>query len=355
MKKDYSMEDIFAAKLREARRKYEGRTLSTGDMPLTAALREYVTGDMSPALRSLSQATRDRCAANGTAYGIGLMYPMETRSISTISSKSATITEEIFDLLGGIRNKLVLNQVGAQFITGLKGDIGFVTYSGATVEWADEVGYHDESSGEFTRTTLSPKRLTAYVDVSKELLLQCNEDLDKFLINDFAAAIASELQAAILGDHTHDDKKPDGLFTGATLKMTGPVDYKKIVGLQAEVYDNALNYAYITNNAGYAKLKGTLKVKDAAEGFIIDKFDKDPNNYCADFPLFRTNDVPDIDGEHGIIFGDFSELVIGQWGDLDITVDPYTQATSGMIRLVVNSWFDAAVRRKNAIALGSFS
>lgn len=55
-----------------------------------------------------------------------------------------------------------------------------------------------------------------------------------------------------------------------------------------------------------------------------------------------------------IAFGDFSELVIGQWGDLDITIDPYTRATDATIRLVVNTWFDAIVRRDSAIAVGSF-
>ena len=74
---------------------------------------------------------------------------------------------------------------------------------------------------------------------------------------------------------------------------------------------------------------------------------------CADYPLYQTNDIPDIDGGHGIAFGDFSELIIGQWGDLDITVDPYTKATDGEIRLVVNTFFDAMVRRDGAIAVGT--
>ena len=75
---------------------------------------------------------------------------------------------------------------------------------------------------------------------------------------------------------------------------------------------------------------------------------------CADYPIFATNDMPEINGEQGIAFGDFSELIIGQWGDLDITIDPYTKATEGEVRLIVNAWFDAIVRRDNAIVVGSF-
>lgn len=351
------LEDIYVAKLREARKKYDNMIVpGYEDMAFTKALLQYVTGDISEELRGLSGNTRLRCAAIGTAPGMGLMYPAETRSISVTDTKGVTIGEDIFDLLGAIRNKLVLNKAGARFLTGLSGDVRFCAYSGSNVKWAGEADKADDGSGDFTDVTLSPKRLTSYVDISKQMLIQAEDNiqLSRFIMNDFAQAIASTLQATVLGSHTHADNKPDGIFTGATLQMTGDADYKKIIGMQAEVYDGALSYCYITNNAGYAKLKGTLKVGGVSEGFIVDQYDGDPTRYCADYPLLVTNDIPDINGEHGIVFGDFSELVIGQWGDLDITVDHYTKATDGMIRLVVNTYFDAAIRRDSALALGSF-
>lgn len=357
MKKDYSIEDYYVGKLREARSKYEGKDIhgDNADMPLCTALREYITGNISPALRSLSQETLLKCASVGTEGGTGLMYPLETRAISVTDTKGVTITEDIFDLLGAIRNNLVLVKAGARLLTGLKGNVSFAAYSGSSVKWAGETEAASDGKGDFTRQTLAPKRLTAYVDISQQMLLQNSIDVDKYIMNDFAKAIASALQAAILGAHEHSSTKPDGIFTSADLCITGSADFKKIISMQSEVYDTALNYCYLTNNAGFAKLKGTLKVSDVAEGFIIDHYDDEPLiNYCSNYPIYRTNDVPEISGEHGIAFGDFSELVIGQWGDLDITVDPYTKATNGMIRLVVNTWFDAVVRRANAIAVGSF-
>ena len=50
------------------------------------------------------------------------------------------------------------------------------------------------------------------------------------------------------------------------------------------------------------------------------------------------------------IYGDFSNLLVGSWGNIDITVDEYTQATKGCVRLVVNAYFDAKVARENAFA-----
>lgn len=49
-----------------------------------------------------------------------------------------TVNEEVFDLLGAIRNKLVLNIAGARMLTGLKGDVSFAAYSGSVVRWANE-------------------------------------------------------------------------------------------------------------------------------------------------------------------------------------------------------------------------
>jgi len=51
-----------------------------------------------------------------------------------------------------------------------------------------------------------------------------------------------------------------------------------------------------------------------------------------------------------IIFGNFADLLIGQWGGMDIVVDPYTQAPSGLVRLVINSWWDVLVKRAASFA-----
>ena len=53
------------------------------------------------------------------------------------------------------------------------------------------------------------------------------------------------------------------------------------------------------------------------------------------------------------VYGDFSNLSIGAWGGVDLTVDPYTKAGDGMIRIVVNMYVDAKVLRKEAFATGT--
>jgi HK97 family phage major capsid protein len=59
--------------------------------------------------------------------------------------------------------------------------------------------------------------------------------------------------------------------------------------------------------------------------------------------------------DKAFIVGDWSNLAIGNWGGIDIVVDPYTVAVAGQVRIVVNAFFDAKVLRANAFAVGTYA
>ena len=350
-----SVEEYYASKLREARKRFEGKFTPTCDVPFVRAIREYVTGNISPELRELSNNTSMLCASRGTQAGIGLMYPLESRSISVSGTNGVTITEDVFDLLGAIRNKLVLNKAGATFITGLQGDVSFASYSGSSVRWADETESSKDGKGDFLKKTLSPKRLTAYIDISKQFLAQDTLSTDAMLTQDLARAVAVKLQATILGKDATAANKPDGFFTGTpTYTVTGAASFANMIALETKVpVDEALvnNLAYITSVKGAGILKSTLRAASVAEGFILE------NGRANGYPLYATtgmaSGLQDGTDEEGIVFGNWADFVIGQWGALDITVDPYSKAADGMVRLVINSFFDAKPRREESFAVGS--
>ena len=98
-------------------------------------------------------------------------------------------------------------------------------------------------------------------------------------------------------------------------------------------------------------MKSTLRAASVAEGFILE------NGRANGYPLYATtgmaSGLQDGTDEEGIVFGNWADFVIGQWGALDITVDPYSKAADGMVRLVINSFFDAKPRREESFAVGS--
>ena len=54
---------------------------------------------------------------------------------------------------------------------------------------------------------------------------------------------------------------------------------------------------------------------------------------------------------NGILFGDFSQVLLGFWGVLDITVDPYTEGDKANIILRAYQDFDFALRYDQALCV----
>ena len=71
--------------------------------------------------------------------------------------------------------------------------------------------------------------------------------------------------------------------------------------------------------------------------------------------LFTSQIADNGSAQEQIYFADWSSFIIGQWGGLDILVDPYSAADTGQIKLVLNSFFDGNQKRTTDFALGAFT
>lgn len=253
----------------------------------------------------------------------------------TATAGAENIATEKLDILEPLRANMVMSQAGATYLTGLVGNISIPAYTGSNVGWAGEVAAAANGAGDWSEIKLQPHRLTAYVDVSKEFLLQDSNDAEAMLRRDIIAAIGNKLEATILGADAGTDEKPEGLFNGVTA-MTTAVKFADIVDAEAEL--DAANvsgaYTYILSPKAKAALR-TLS-KDAGSGrFVLEDGEIEGSK-----ALVSSNVVA-----KGMVVGDFSDYVVAQWGAIDLVVDNYTKATEGKVRLVVNAYFDAKPRR----------
>ena len=255
-----------------------------------------------------------------------------------------TVAEDKWNLEVAVRNNLVATKMGADYVGGLVGNVSIPQYAGSQVKWANEVATAEDGAGAFSEVTLAPKRLTAVVDVSKQFLLQNSADVEAILIRDLAAAVAEKLDKTIFGAGAGDDKTPAGLFAGvAAEKAIADMTYDDVLGLEEEVeLANGSNYMFLVN----PKVKFALKGTQMANGLqmVFDKGEIDG------YKTISSNSVFD----KGIICMDPRELVIGQWGSYDITVDNFTKAIDGQVRLVINAYFDAKLRG-NKVAKAIFN
>ena len=273
----------------------------------------------------------------GQNYSGQIQLPLEERATvqATVEGQGAeTVAEDLLNILEPLRAKLVLAQAGASYMTGLVGNISIPAYSGSQVTWEGETASAKDGAGTFTEVKLEPHRLTAYIDLSKQFLIQDSVSAEEMLKRDIVNAIANKLEATILGSETIVNA-PEGLLKGVVADSKA-ITYEDIVNMEATLEGANVrgDIKFVVSPSAKAVLK-TTKL-DAGSG----KFAMEGNEVNG-YPVLCTSAV----AGKGVIYGNFNDLVIGQWGGIDLTVDPYTQAANGKVRLVINAYFDAKPRR----------
>lgn len=280
---------------------------------------------------------------SGQSYSGQIVLPVEERATvvaGTATNGQEAVAEDKLNILAPLRDALVLSAAGANFMTGLVGNVSIPSYSGSTVGWAGEVDAAKDGAGTFAEVELSPKRLTAYVDISKQFLIQDSVSAEALLRKDIVDALSNKLEATILGAVAGDATKPAGLFNGVTAD-TAAITFADILKMEQTLEEKNVsgNIKFIASPAAKAVLRTT-----AVGGTKSDLRMLMEGNEIDGIPTLVTNGMT----SKGLILGNFSDLVIGQWGGIDLTVDPYTQAANGKIRLVVNAYFDAKPQRADS-------
>lgn len=279
---------------------------------------------------------------------VGQIYipTMETRAAVSVASEGVdVVATDLYDIIEPLRAKNVLVQAGAKFYTGLTNNAQIPVMTGSNVGWAGETAAATDGNVAFNNVTLTPKRLTAYVDISKMLLAQDSIGVENAIRQDLINAINSKLESTILGKGAKSATTPAGIFNGKT--PTKVTDFEGLVGLEAKVEEaNVLGgISYIASPSARASFRNMMKGSRGTAQLAYTDGTLDGT------PVYSTSNVE----AKTFVVGDFSNLAIGSWGGLDIVVDNYTQAVNGMIRLVVNAYFDAALIRPEAFQFGTFA
>jgi len=312
------------------------------------AISDYVDGKSfdDTTIAMIEEGKRSFSDAKLSAKG-QLVIPFSRAALAsgTATGGQELVPEDKWNMVEPLRNNLVVAKAGARIVTGLSGDVSIPKYAGSQVGWALENGNAADGAGATSEITMQPKRLTAYIDVSKTLLAQTSYDAQQFLIDDIQNAIAAKLDASIISAFSGSTTQPKGVFEGVST-ASGATTYATVVGLEGSIdTQNALQgkLAYITHPATKSTLKTTAKLTNGTA--IME------GETANGYPVYVSSAVPAGTGpSHGIVFANWNDLVIGQWGGLDIVIDPYTQAVAGKVRLIVNTNFNWVKVRTESFA-----
>ena len=289
------------------------------------------------------EAGKSEMRKSGLSYSGQIQLPIEERA--TVQATVTTAGEEVVEteklnILEPLKNKLVFTQLGANYLTGLVGNISIPSYSGSTAGWSGEIEAASDGAGTFDSIEYAPKRITAYIDISKQFINQDAVGAEALLRRDIVNAVAQVLEGTILGDAASTTKKPAGIFYNAD---EVDITYATLVDMEKTLEEANVNgdFKFVVSPEIKAQMK-TNTVGGTKSDFRFILQDGEANGY----PVISTGNAK------GIALANWSDLLVCQFGALDITVDQFTQATKGCIRLVVNAYFDAKFRRAESVVAG---
>ena len=258
-----------------------------------------------------------------------------------------------------LRNKLVVASLGATVLTNLVGTLPVISASDISASWLAEAGSVSASKSTFAKATMTPHRNAAMVAFTKDLLRQTSLDVENLLYEKLMNAHAQLIETAAIAG-TGSSNQPTGILNTPNIGSVaigtngGAITWAKVVALETEVNANNANrgkLGYLTN----AKVNGALKTTQRGTNLDYILSGANPNmlnGYKYDF----SNVVPSNLAKgtssacSAMIFGNWEDLWIGEWGELDLVVDPYTLAASAEVRIVMNAWNDIKVVEPKSFA-----
>lgn len=277
------------------------------------------------------------------------------RTLDTTATDGAELIAT--DLLAGsyidaLRNAAVTIQAGVQMLPGLVGNVAIPRQTSAAAStWISaEDGDATVSEAQFDQVTLTPKDLACYTEVTRRLVMQSTPAVEGIVRNDLVMAQALGIDLAVLYG-SGASGQPTGIVQ-ATNVLTqdfaaAAPTYAELVAMVKQVMAaNALtgNPVWIIEAAGWEDAMTTPRQGSGVEGnFIL------TNERIVGRPYYLSNQVTDEDW----FFGDFSQVLLGEWGGLEINVDPYTHSLKGRVRFVTFKTCDIAIRHPECFCHGN--
>ena len=341
--------------------KKEAREYSYARAILNSALRQEGSQTTRTFEDEVSETLQASLPSGYKARG-GVFVPLQLRagldSGTSTAGAELKYTEFGGELIEMLRNYSAVIGKGARVLSGLRSPVSFPKQTGAgTAYWLGENGGADATASALAlgTVTLAPKTLQATTSFSRQLLNQSVLGVESLVRNDLAAIHALAIDKAALHG-TSANNQPTGIYrtTGVSTKAMGGVPtFGKLQDMiTAVATSNALlqSLGWLTTPGMAGVLAQTLRASAAGSDMIW------TGNYAAGaingYAAAATNQVSAVmatlvdtgGAQAGIVFGNWNDLLIGQWGALEILTDPYALKKQGMIEVTSFEMADIQIR-----------
>jgi HK97 family phage major capsid protein len=303
---------------------------------------------------------------------MGTLIPMQALCQRDLTSTGfptvqTSVGEEIAPFL---RYKSVTGRLGATLLSDLTGGIWKLPRATATggASWQTEIANAPTANALFDAITLTPSRISANTVISKQLVAQAQPDIEQFVIDELSAAIATEVDRVVLNGsgvapqplgilnlpvnpastYAYNARSPNITFGGAAT-------WGKVIQFESTIDD----YAQAHNDGSYGwvgapdvktKWMQAAKVATYPE-FLWEQPDDQLDGRIAGRKAVSTSQVP----TGTVIFGRWSDALIGTWLGTEILVNPYQLAIQAENVITLNLWIGVAFRYSSAFVTSSDS
>lgn len=261
-----------------------------------------------------------------------------------------------------LRAAMVIPGLGARVLTGLSGNVDIPRKATpSTLAGLTEIGSASETAPVTDKLTLSPKRVGAYVEVSKQAIIQSALALEPMIRDDLVTGAAVLIENyAIAGSSAANGTGiiyRSGLGTVSEATNGTALIWDHLVDLESAAANvnaepDRLS-GYLINTAIRGKAKKTQKGTNM--GFIWDGADMPLNGYRAavtnNVPRNLTKGTSTTVASALTFASDWSMMVLGFFGGVDVTVDPYTKADTGQVKITLNQFWDYTIRQPAAFVV----
>lgn len=247
-----------------------------------------------------------------------------------------------------LRARALMMQLGVQTLDGLVGNVAISKQTGAsTAYWVAEGGDTTQSDVTIGMINMSPKTITGKTATTRQLLMQSNPSVDALLMNDLSKVLGLGIDKAIISG-TGTSNQPRGILNTSGI---GSVSCTAANGgfsfANAVKFETALETAnYDASTCSYVmtpSIKGTAKSTEKVTGASVMVFENNEVNGYSAYSTMQMN-------ANTVLFGDFSEVILGLWGGLDLMLDPYAKADSAGLVVRAFQSVDIAIRHAAAFA-----
>ncbi|HAJ72436.1 MAG TPA: phage major capsid protein [Methylophilaceae bacterium] len=331
---------------------------------IARAVAAIVSGDWSKAGLE-HEASQAAASKFGNSVGNrGFLLPFDVMASRAFTAGTAAEAGNLIptdlrdDLFADVlHNKLALGNLGATMLFGLTSNIDIPRKTtGSTLAFLAETAAASSTQPATAKVSLGPKRISAYVDFSKQAVIQSAMAVEPMLRQDIMGEYSVQFENAGIngsgsGSNPRGIRNTSGIGSVVGGTNGAQINWGHIVGLESAVANvNAepdVNAGYLVNTKTRGWLKQTIKATNLP--FIWDNGAQPLNGYRAGVTNMMLSNLTKGTASgicSSLLFsGRWEMLVLATFGALELTLDETSQAINGLNRLVLNAYVDVGCRR----------